>query len=130
MDLDDISTDSSVGDASPQNFKVTLLYDSEDSDTPVGSIMFSSDEDVLLSSGQEDHRKVRKRDHRPVSQPVPTDGPASERTPEPTPTEKMSPVGSVQRTAEPVSVAAKSEMFTPVFAGGSLLRQPPCPWAW
>ena len=43
---------------------------------------------------------------------------------------EMSPVGSVQRTAEPVSVAAKSEMFTPVFAGGSLLRQPPCPWSW
>ena len=30
----------------------------------------------------------------------------------------MSPVGSVRRTAVPVSVAAKSEMFTPVFAGG------------
>ena len=88
MDLDDISTDSSVGDASPQNFKVTLLYDSEDSDTPVGSIVFSSDEDVPLSSGQEDRRKVRKRNSRPVSQPGPTDGPASERTPEPTPTEK------------------------------------------
>ena len=52
MDLDDISTDSSVGDASPQNFKVTLLYDSEDSDTPVGSIVFSSDEDVPLSPGR------------------------------------------------------------------------------
>ena len=31
---------------------------------------------------------------------------------------EMSPVGSVRRTAGPVSVAAKSEMFTPVFAGG------------
>ena len=31
---------------------------------------------------------------------------------------EMSPVGSVRRTAVPVSVAAKSEMFTPVFAGG------------
>ena len=37
---------------------------------------------------------------------------------------EMSPVGSVRCSAEPVSVAAKSEMFTPVFAGGSLLRQP------
>ena len=88
MDLDDISTDSSVGDTSPQNFKVTLLYDSEDSDTPVGSIVFSSNEDVLLSSGQEDRCKVRKHDSRPVSRPGPTDGPASERTPEPTPTEQ------------------------------------------
>ena len=42
---------------------------------------------------------------------------------------EMSPVGSVRRTAGPVSVA-ESEMFTPVFAGGggSLLRQPPWPW--
>ena len=54
MDLDEISTDCSVGDASPQDLKVTLLYDSEDSDTPVGSIVFSSDEDVPLSPGQED----------------------------------------------------------------------------
>ena len=45
---------------------------------------------------------------------------------------EMSPVGSVWRTAVPVSVAAESEMFTPVFAGGrgggSLLRQ--LPWSW
>ena len=53
MILDNISTDSSVGDASPHDFKVTRLYDSEDLDTPVGSIVFSSDEDVPLSSGQE-----------------------------------------------------------------------------
>ena len=87
MDLDEISTDSSVGDASPQDFKVTLLYNSEDSDTPVGSIVFSSDEDVQLSPGQEDRRKVRKRDPRPVSQPRPTDGPASEPTPRERPVE-------------------------------------------
>ena len=31
---------------------------------------------------------------------------------------EMSPIGSVRRAAEPVSMAAKSEMFTPVFAGG------------
>ena len=98
MDLDDISSDSSVGDASPHDFKVTRLYDSEDSDTPVGSIVFSSDEDVPLSSGQDDRRKVRKRDPRPMSQPRPTDGPAYEPTPrerpvdvpayEPTPRER------------------------------------------
>ena len=41
---------------------------------------------------------------------------------------EMSSIGSVRRTAEPVSVAAKSEMLTPVFAGGSLLKQPP--WLW
>ena len=46
----------------------------------VGSIVFSSDEDVPLSSGQEDRRKVRKRDPRPMSQPRPTNGPAYEPT--------------------------------------------------
>ena len=54
MILDDISSCSSVGDTSPHDFKVTRLYDSEDSITPVESIVFSSDEDVPLSSGQED----------------------------------------------------------------------------
>ena len=38
---------------------------------------------------------------------------------------EMSPVGSVRRTAGPVSVAAKSEMFTPVFAGGRCCGSPP-----
>ena len=41
---------------------------------------------------------------------------------------EMFSLGSVRRAAEPVSVATKSEMLTPVFAGGSLLRQPP--WLW
>ena len=40
---------------------------------------------------------------------------------------EMPSLGSVRRAAEPVSVATKSEMLTPVFAGGggSLLWQPP-----
>ena len=46
---------------------------------------------------------------------------------------EMSPIGSVRHVAEPVSVAAKSEMLTPVVVGGegggSLLRQPPPPLA-
>ena len=54
MDLDELSTDGSVTEVSPRDFKVTLLYDSEDSCTPVGSIVFSSDEDLPLSAGQED----------------------------------------------------------------------------
>ena len=42
---------------------------------------------------------------------------------------EMSPVSSVRGGAEPVLLAAKSEVFTPVvFAGGSLLRQLPWPW--
>ena len=38
---------------------------------------------------------------------------------------EMSPVGSVRHTAVPVSVAAKSEMFTPVFAGGVVAAAAP-----
>ena len=118
MDLNDISSDSLVGDASPHDFKVTLLYDSEDSDTPVGSIEFSSDEDVLLSSGQEDQRKVRKRDPRPMNQPRPTDVPAYEPTPrerpvdvpvyEPTPRERPVDVPAYEPTPRerPVDVPA------------------------
>ena len=77
---------------------MTLLYDSEDLDTPVGSIVFSSDEDAPLNFGQEDRCKVRKRDPRPMNQPRPTDVPAYEPTPrerpvdapgcEPTPRER------------------------------------------
>ena len=81
MDLDELFTDGSVTDVSPQDFKVTLLYDSEDSCTPVGSKVFSSDEDLPLSPGQEDRRKVRKRDTRPLSQPGLIDGLATEPTP-------------------------------------------------
>ena len=38
---------------------------------------------------------------------------------------EMSSVGSVRRAAEPVSVAAKSEMLTPVFAGGVVAEAAP-----
>ena len=44
---------------------------------------------------------------------------------------EMPSLGYVRHAAAPVSVATKSEMLTPVFAGGgggSLLRQPP--WLW
>ena len=81
MDLDEISTCDSVTDASPRDFKVTLLYDSEDSCTPVGSMVFSSDEDLPLSPGQEDRRKVRKRDTQPLSQPGLINDSATEPTP-------------------------------------------------
>ena len=61
VDLDGFSSDNYVVDAPPQDLKVTLLYDSDDSCTPVGSIVFSSDEGLPLSPGQDDRRKVRKR---------------------------------------------------------------------
>ena len=85
IDLDELSTDGSVTDASPQDFKVTLMYDLEDVCTPAGSIVFSSDEDCSLSTGEEDRCKVCKRDTRPLSRPELIDGPATE----PTPTERL-----------------------------------------
>ena len=78
VDLDELSSDDSVVDASPQDFKVTLLYDSDDSCTPVGSIVFSSDEDLPLSPGQDDRHKVRKRNTRPSSRSELMDRPATE----------------------------------------------------
>ena len=38
---------------------------------------------------------------------------------------EMSSIGSVQRAAEPVSVSARSEMLTPVFAGGVVAKAAP-----
>ena len=73
FELDDISSASSVGDTSTNDYKLTLSSDTEDSVTTVGSLVISSEEDVPLSSGQEDRHKVRKRDPRPRSQPRPTD---------------------------------------------------------
>ena len=55
--LDDISTMTTMND-----YKLTLPTESPHSITPVGSIVFSSDDDVPLCSGQEDRRKVRRRD--------------------------------------------------------------------
>ena len=73
FELDDIPSASSVGDTSTNEYKLTLSSDTEDSVTPVGSLVISSEKDVPLSSGQEDRRKVRKRDPRPRGQPRPTD---------------------------------------------------------
>ena len=60
--LDDISSASSIGETTMNDYKLSLPTESTHSITPVGSIVFSSDDDVPLSSGQEDRRKVRRRD--------------------------------------------------------------------
>ena len=73
FELDDISSANLVGDTSTNDYKLTLSSDTDDSVTPLGSLVISSEEDVPLSSGQEDRRKVRKRDPRPRGQPRPTD---------------------------------------------------------
>ena len=75
--LDDISSASSIGDTSTNDYKMDTAL----SITPAGSIVFSSDEDVPLSSGQEDRRKVRRREPCRNDQPGPTEVP--EYVPEP-----------------------------------------------
>ena len=79
--LDDISSASSIGDTSINDYKLTMSIEAAHSITPVGSIVFSSDEDVPLSSGQEDRRKVRRWEPCQNDQPGPTEVP--EYVPEP-----------------------------------------------
>ena len=77
VDLDEVSSDDSVVDAPPQDFKVTLLYESDNSCTPVGSIVFSSDEDPPLSPGQR-RPAQRMQTEQSALKPVGIDGPTSE----------------------------------------------------
>ena len=60
--LDDISSASSLSETATNDYKVTLPTKSTHSVAPVGSIVFSSDDDVPLYAGQEDRRKVQRRD--------------------------------------------------------------------
>ena len=60
--LDDISSASSIGETTTNDYRLTLPTKSTHSITPVGSIVFSSGDDVPLCSGQEDRRKVQRRD--------------------------------------------------------------------
>ena len=125
MDLDELSSDGSVTGASPQDFKVTLMYDSEDSCTPVGSIVFSSDEDLPLSPGQEDRRKVRKRTTRPLSQPGLIDGPATEPTPVERPVEtKTDPMMDKPPEAE-LPVGSDTEIMPLIIIENSLVVEKP-----
>ena len=78
VDLDVLSSDDSEVDVTPQDYKVTLLCNSDDSRTPVGSVRFSSEEDHPLSSCQDDRRKVHKRNNRPLCQSDSMDRPANE----------------------------------------------------
>ena len=73
--LDDISSGSSIGETSMNDYKLTLPTESTHSITPVGSIVFSSDDEVPLSSGQEDRRKVRRREVGENDRPGPIEVP-------------------------------------------------------
>ena len=78
VDLDVLSSHDSEVDVTPQDYKVTLFCDSNDSRTPVGSIQFSSEEDPPLSPGQDDRRKVLKRNNPPLCRSDSMDRPANE----------------------------------------------------
>ena len=73
--LDDISSASSIGDTPINGYKLKTSSESAHSITPVGLIVFSSDEDVPLSSGQEDRRKLQRWEVCQNDQPGPTEVP-------------------------------------------------------
>ena len=64
--LDDLSSVNSTGNTSTNDFNM----DTARSITPVGSIVFSSEEDAPLISGQEDRRKVQRRELSRNDQPM------------------------------------------------------------
>ena len=78
VDLDVLSSDDSEVDVTPQDYKITLFCDSDDSRTPVGSIQFSSEEEPPLKPRQGDRRKVLKRNNPPICRPESLDRPANE----------------------------------------------------
>ena len=78
VDLDVLSSDDSEVDVTPQDYKITVFCNSDDSRTQMGSVQFSSEEDHLLSSGQDVRRKVRKG--RSDLMDRPTDEPAKVET--------------------------------------------------
>ena len=113
--LDDLSSVSSTGNTSTNDYKM----DTARSITPTGSIVFSSDEDAPLSSGQEDRRKVRRREPGRNNQPGPTEVP--EYVPEPrerpvdlpiyTPTPRDRPVTETTIGAKPVDALRYDPMI-------------------
>ena len=104
--LDDLSSVSSIENTSTNDYKMDTAL----SITPAGSIVFSSEEDVPSSSGQEDRRKVRRREPCQNNQPGPTEVP--EYVPEPrerpvdipiyTPTPRDRPVNGPTIGVKPV----------------------------
>ena len=73
--LDDLTSASSTGGTLTNDYRLTLLTDSSNSITPVGSIVSFSDDDLPLCSDQEDKRKVQRRDLDDDVPPGPTEVP-------------------------------------------------------
>ena len=113
--LDDLSSVSSIGNTSTNDYKT----DTACSITPAGSIVFSSEEDVPLSSGQEDRRRVRRREPCRNDQQGPTEVP--EDVPEPrerpvdlpiyTPTPRDRPVTKPTIGVKPVNALRYDPML-------------------
>ena len=78
VDLDVLSSDDSEVDVTPQDYKITLFCDSDDSRTPVGSVQFSSEEEPPLRPRQGDRRKVLRRNNPPLCRSESLDRPANE----------------------------------------------------
>ena len=73
--LDDLTSASSTGGTLTNDYRLTLVTDSSNSITPVGSIVSFSDDDLPLCSDQEDQRKVQRRDLDDDVPPGPTEVP-------------------------------------------------------
>ena len=73
--LDDLTSASSTGGTLTNDYRLTLLTDSSNSITPVGSIVSFSDDDLPLCSDQENKRKVQRRDLDDDVPPGPTEVP-------------------------------------------------------
>ena len=93
--LDDLTSASSTGGTLTNDYRLTLLTDSSNSLTPVGSIVSFSDDDLPLDSDQEDTRKVQRRDLDDDVQPGPTE------VPEYIPLSKQKPVKAPVYTPTP-----------------------------
>ena len=116
--LDDISSASSTGGTMTNDYRLTLLTDSSNFITPVGSIVSFSDDDLPLCSGQEDRRKVQRRDLDEDVPPGPTEVPEYIPIPQKKPVEV--PIYTPTPRDQPVKVPimrvrpADDRMFDPM----------------
>ena len=114
--LDDLSSVSSTGNTSTNDFNM----DTARSITPVGSIVFSSEEDAPLIPGQEDRRKVQRRELSRNDQPGPTD--VQEYVPEPRERPVDAPKYTPTPRDRPVTVSTMGEKPVGALRHNPMLR--------
>ena len=95
---------------------------------PSGSIVFSSDEDLPLSPGEEDRRKVRKRDTQPLSQPGLIDGLATEPTPRERPVETKTDLLLDKPPEAELPAWSDTEIMPLIIIENSLVVEKPKKW--